>query len=47
MQRTALASFIYTKMLTMDIQGAAFNVTHFESRITPLLYMAINTNTHG
>jgi hypothetical protein len=25
------------------IQGAAFNVTHFESRITHLLYTAINT----
>ena len=29
------------------IQGAAFNVTHFESRITHLLYTAINTTQHG
>ena len=28
------------------IQGAAFNVTHFESRITHLLYTAINTTEH-
>ena len=27
--------------------GAAFNVTHFESRITHLLYTAINTTEHG
>jgi len=30
-----------------DVQGAAFNVTHFESRITHLLYTAINTTEHG
>jgi hypothetical protein len=29
------------------IQGAAFNVTHFERRITHLLYTAINTTEHG
>ena len=29
------------------VQGAAFNVTHFESRITHLLYTAINTTEHG
>ena len=29
------------------IQGAAFNITHFESRITHLLYTAINTTEHG
>ena len=29
------------------IQDAAFNVTHFESRITNLLYTAINTTEHG
>ena len=29
------------------LQGAAFNVTHFESRITHLLYTAINTIEHG
>ena len=27
--------------------GAAFNVTNFESRITHLLYTAINTTEHG
>jgi hypothetical protein len=27
--------------------GAAFNVTHFESRITHLLYTTINTTEHG
>ena len=32
---------------TPYIQGAAFNVTHFESRITHLLYTAINTTEHG
>jgi len=31
----------------MYVQGAAFNVTHFESRITHLLYTAINTTEHG
>jgi hypothetical protein len=29
------------------IQGAAFNVTHFESRITHLLYTAKNITEHG
>jgi hypothetical protein len=29
------------------IQGAAFNVTNFESRITHLLYTATNTTEHG
>ena len=29
------------------IQGATFNVTHFEIRITHLLYTAINTTEHG
>jgi hypothetical protein len=29
------------------VQGAAFNVTHFKSRITHLLYTAINTTEHG
>ena len=29
------------------LQGAAFNVTHFECRITHLLYTAINTTEHG
>jgi hypothetical protein len=32
--------------MVVNIQGAAFNVTHFESRITYLLYTAINTNEH-
>jgi hypothetical protein len=29
------------------LQGAAFNVTHFESRITHLFYTAINITEHG
>jgi hypothetical protein len=32
---------------TRLIQGAAFNVTNFESRITHLLYTALNTIEHG
>jgi hypothetical protein len=32
---------------SIHIQGAAFNVTHFESRITYLLYTPINTTEHG
>jgi hypothetical protein len=35
--------FVYKSKL----QGAAFNVTHFESRITHLLYTAINATEHG
>jgi hypothetical protein len=31
----------------VDMKGAAFNVTHFESRKTYLLYTAINTTEHG
>ena len=34
-------------MNIFDIKGAAFKVTHFESRITFLLYTAINTTEHG
>jgi len=33
--------------IRLIIQGAAFNVTHFESRIAYLLYTAINTTEHG
>jgi len=33
--------------MPLIIQGAVFNVTHFESRITHLLYTAINTTEHG
>jgi len=29
------------------IQGAAFNVTHFECKVTHLLYTAINTTEHS
>jgi hypothetical protein len=29
------------------IQGLAFNITHFKSRITHLLYTVINTTEHG
>ena len=32
--------------LQIILQGAAFNVTHFESRITLLLYTAINRTEH-
>jgi len=32
---------------TEVIQDKAFKVTHFESRITHLLYTAINTTEHG
>ena len=38
---------IFKPNLFPYIQGAAFNVTHFESRITHLLYTAINTTEHG
>jgi hypothetical protein len=31
----------------MNLKGPAFNVTHFESRITHLLYTARNTTEHG
>jgi len=34
-------------MYWLHLQGAAFNVTHFESRITHLLYTAINTTEHS
>ena len=33
--------------LIVDVQGAAFNVTHLKRRITHLLYTAINTTEHG
>jgi len=33
--------------MLLVLQFAAFNVTHFESRITHLLYTAINTTEHG
>ena len=32
---------------SMKYTGAAFNITHFESRITHSLYTAINTTEHG
>ena len=42
------ALYIFTSHSSIDdIQGAAFNVAHFESRITHLLYTAINTTEHG
>jgi hypothetical protein len=34
-------------LLRQKIQSPAFNVTHFESRITYLSYTAINTTEHG
>jgi hypothetical protein len=36
-----------TDELGWVVQGAAFNVTHFEIRITHLLYTATNTTEHG
>ena len=33
--------------IALELQGAAFNVTHFESRLTHLLYTAIITNVPG
>jgi hypothetical protein len=45
---TADNSFFNPHCLSVPIiQGAAVNVTHFESRITLLLYTAINTTEHG
>jgi hypothetical protein len=35
------------KQINFHLEGAAFNVTHLESRITHLLYTAINTTEHG
>jgi hypothetical protein len=40
-------SFSVSVVMALLIQGAAFNVTNFESRITHLLYTAINTAEHG
>jgi len=37
----------HTRVAYLLKRGAAFNVTHFESRITHLLYTAINTIEHG
>jgi hypothetical protein len=37
----------YELYFIVFVQGAAFNVTHFESRIIHLLYTAINTTEHG
>ena len=42
-----LRIFCSFKVMFKLLQGAAFNVTHFESRITHLLYTAINTSEHG
>jgi hypothetical protein len=43
-------SFLYGAVhfgTVIYIQGAAFNVNHFESRTTHLLYTPINTTEHG
>jgi hypothetical protein len=37
----------FQSSVSFIIQGAAFNVTQFGSRITHLLYIAINTTEHG
>jgi len=39
--------FKSVQLFKVVIQGAAFNVTHFESRITHLLHTAINTTEHA
>ena len=39
--------FIYLLPTYAFIQGVAFNVTHFESRITHLLCTAIHTTEHS
>ena len=44
---TGVAGTHYRHSLTYEIQGAAFNVTHFKSRLTHLLSTAINTTEHG
>jgi len=41
------ASDVPVTLNIFNLQGAAFNVTHFESRTTHLLYTAINTTEHG
>ena len=49
---TWTSEWLHTRTQTLEVrrwnlQGAAFNITHFESRITRLLYTAINTTEHG
>jgi hypothetical protein len=48
---SSLYSFLLTPVTSSfvgpNIQGPAFNVTHFESTITQLPYTAINTTEHG
>jgi len=41
----SVASCLVEKLVTYRVQH--FNVTHFKSRITHLLYTAINTTEHG
>jgi hypothetical protein len=38
---------VNNNLLYLFVQDAAFNVTNFESRITHLLYTAVNTTEHG
>ena len=49
--RSDKSTLFVTKLLldeiTIHLQGAAFNVTHFKSRIAYLFYTAINTTEHG
>jgi len=45
--QTAQSDILKVQTAKTFIQVAAFNFTHFESRITQLLYTAINTTEHG
>jgi hypothetical protein len=42
-----ILKMFWDSLIVIDLWGPAFNVTHFESRITHLLYTAINTTEHG
>jgi hypothetical protein len=46
-QLTAHGVVIFSMFVFYKVSDAAFNVTHFESRITHLLYTAINATEHG
>ena len=42
-----ISYFLTSHLHNILTQGATFNITHFESKITHLLYTAINTTEHG
>jgi hypothetical protein len=46
-QRSLIPQQTKCHIHNINIQGPAFNVTHFESKITHLLYTARNTAEHG